>query len=189
MRATSRLTGKAIPNIAQQAGVIKPRCRACAASRLRAPRRSSWASPFPIRRPSPRRSASAIPRAGKARPRRWRSRTALIESVTDEEILAAYAMTARMEGLFAEPASTAPVAGLLRMGRRGLIPKGSLVTLTLTGHGLKDPGHGNGAERGLRRRSPNRTSTRCWKFWPFLRLNVMILNLIDRRRSIGCSIF
>jgi len=25
------------------------------------------------------------------------------------------------------------------MGRQGLIPKGSLVTLTLTGHGLKDP--------------------------------------------------
>ncbi len=38
-----------------------------------------------------------------------------------------------------EPACAAPVAGLLRMGRRGLIPKGSLITLTLTGHGLKDP--------------------------------------------------
>lgn len=63
----------------------------------------------------------------------------LVESVTDEEILAAYAQTARLEGLFAEPASTAPVAGLLRMGRQGLIPKGSVVTLTLTGHGLKDP--------------------------------------------------
>jgi threonine synthase len=63
----------------------------------------------------------------------------IIESVTDAEILAAYSMAARMEGLFAEPASTAPIAGLLRMGRRGLIPKGSLVTLTLTGHGLKDP--------------------------------------------------
>jgi threonine synthase len=63
----------------------------------------------------------------------------VIESVTDEEILAAYAQTARMEGLFAEPASTAPVAGLLRMGRQGRIPKGSIVTLTLTGHGLKDP--------------------------------------------------
>ena len=63
----------------------------------------------------------------------------LIESVTDDEILTAYAMAARLEGLFAEPASTAPLAGLLRMGRRGLIPKGSLVTLTLTGHGLKDP--------------------------------------------------
>ena len=63
----------------------------------------------------------------------------LIESVTDAEILAAYAKAARLEGLFAEPASTAPLAGLLRMGKRGLIPKGSLVTLTLTGHGLKDP--------------------------------------------------
>ncbi len=59
--------------------------------------------------------------------------------MTDAEILAAYSMTARMEGLFAEPASTAPVAGLLRMGRQGRIPKGSIVTLTLTGHGLKDP--------------------------------------------------
>lgn len=63
----------------------------------------------------------------------------LVESVTDAEILAAYSLTAKTEGLFAEPASTAPVAGLLRMGRRGLIPKGSIVTLTLTGHGLKDP--------------------------------------------------
>jgi len=63
----------------------------------------------------------------------------LMESVTDAEILAAYALVARMEGVFAEPASAAPLAGLLRMGRRGLIPKGSLITLTLTGHGLKDP--------------------------------------------------
>jgi threonine synthase len=63
----------------------------------------------------------------------------LIESVTDAEILAAYAQIARLEGLFVEPACAAPVAGLLRMGRRGLISKGSLITLTLTGHGLKDP--------------------------------------------------
>ena len=63
----------------------------------------------------------------------------IIESVTDAEILAAYSLAARREGVFAEPASTAPLAGLLRTGRAGLIPKGSLVTLTLTGHGLKDP--------------------------------------------------
>ena len=63
----------------------------------------------------------------------------VIESVTDAEILVAYNLAARREGLFAEPASTAPLAGLIRMGRQGLIPKGSLVTLTLTGHGLKDP--------------------------------------------------
>jgi len=79
-------------------------------------------------------------------PASWQGATAalaeshgVIESVTDAEILAAYALAARLEGLFAEPASAAPLAGLLRMGRRGLIPKGSLVTLTLTGHGLKDP--------------------------------------------------
>jgi threonine synthase len=79
-------------------------------------------------------------------PASWQGATAaiaesqgLIESVTDEEILTAYALVARLEGLFAEPASVAPLAGLLRMGRRGLIPKGSLITLTLTGHGLKDP--------------------------------------------------
>ncbi len=63
----------------------------------------------------------------------------LIESVTDDEILHAYGLIARLEGLFVEPACAAPVAGLLRMARKGLIPKGSLVTLTLTGHGLKDP--------------------------------------------------
>jgi len=79
-------------------------------------------------------------------PASWKGATAavaesngLIESVTDDEILAAYALVARLEGLFAEPACAAPVAGLLRMGRRGLIPKGSVITLTLTGHGLKDP--------------------------------------------------
>ena len=63
----------------------------------------------------------------------------LIESVTDAEILSAYSKIARIEGLFVEPASAAPVAGLLRMGQRGLIPRGSVVSLTLTGHGLKDP--------------------------------------------------
>ena len=63
----------------------------------------------------------------------------LIESVTDAEILSAYARIARLEGIFVEPACAAPVAGLLRMGRRGLIPAGSVITLTLTGHGLKDP--------------------------------------------------
>lgn len=62
-----------------------------------------------------------------------------IESVTDDEILQAYDLVARHEGLFVEPACAAPVAGLLRAGRQGRIPKGSLITLTLTGHGLKDP--------------------------------------------------
>jgi len=62
-----------------------------------------------------------------------------IDKVTDEEILAAYKLLARTEGLMAEPASTAALAGLAKCIQAGLIPEGSLVTATLTGHGLKDP--------------------------------------------------
>ena len=72
----------------------------------------------------------------------------LIESVTDAEILHAYGLVARLEGVFAEPASVAPLAGLLRMGRAGLIPKGSLITATLTGNGLKDPDTAMGQVEG-----------------------------------------
>lgn len=61
-----------------------------------------------------------------------------IESVTDEEILAAQLMLAREEGVFCEPASAAPVAGLLKLAREGRAPGGTVVAV-LTGHGLKDP--------------------------------------------------
>jgi threonine synthase len=59
-----------------------------------------------------------------------------IEAVTDEEILAAYHLVARVEGVFCEPASAAPVAGILKF--RDDLPEGPVVC-TLTGHGLKDP--------------------------------------------------
>lgn len=62
-----------------------------------------------------------------------------IDKVTDDEILSAYRLLARTEGLFVEPACAAPVAGLARRIREGAIPSGSVVTVTLTGHGLKDP--------------------------------------------------
>lgn len=62
-----------------------------------------------------------------------------IDKVTDEEILAAYRLVARTEGVFVEPASAAPLAGLIKCVKQGLIPKGSLITATMTGHGLKDP--------------------------------------------------
>jgi threonine synthase len=63
----------------------------------------------------------------------------LIESVTDEQILAAYRLLAEREGVFAEPASAAGVAGLLQASEAGQVPAGSVVVCTLTGHGLKDP--------------------------------------------------
>jgi threonine synthase len=61
-----------------------------------------------------------------------------ILAVTDREILAAYRRVAR-EGLFAEPASAASVAGLLDLHADGVLPKGATVVCVLTGHGLKDP--------------------------------------------------
>jgi threonine synthase len=60
-----------------------------------------------------------------------------IEAVTDRQILAAYRRVA-LEGLFAEPASAASVAGLLQLHDEGRLPAGSTVVCVLTGHGLKD---------------------------------------------------
>jgi threonine synthase len=64
----------------------------------------------------------------------------LIDKVTDEEILQAYKLLAQNEGVFAEPASAASVAGILKLHHNNFFQgqKGNIVC-TLTGHGLKDP--------------------------------------------------
>ncbi|WP_322819626.1 threonine synthase [Tepidiforma sp.] len=62
----------------------------------------------------------------------------LIEAVTDDDILEAYRLLARREGLFVEPASAATVAGLLKLARNGRL-RGERAVAILTGHGLKDP--------------------------------------------------
>jgi threonine synthase len=62
----------------------------------------------------------------------------LIESVTDEEILAAYRLLASREGLFCEPASAAGVAGIIKLHHNGRLDAGQLIVCTLTGNGLKD---------------------------------------------------
>jgi threonine synthase len=63
----------------------------------------------------------------------------LIESVTDAEILEAYRMLASLEGLFAEPACAAPIAGLRQLAARNFFTEPAVIVVTLTGHGLKDP--------------------------------------------------
>ncbi|MGE3154149.1 MAG: threonine synthase [Nitrospiraceae bacterium] len=63
----------------------------------------------------------------------------LIDMVTDEEILDAYKLVAREEGVFCEPASAASVAGVAKLWRNRALPDGAVVVCTLTGHGLKDP--------------------------------------------------
>jgi threonine synthase len=62
-----------------------------------------------------------------------------IGMVTDDEILDAYRLLARTEGVFVEPASAASVAGLIKGAREGLVARGESVVCTVTGHGLKDP--------------------------------------------------
>jgi threonine synthase len=62
-----------------------------------------------------------------------------IDMVSDEEILSAYALLARSEGIFAEPASAASLAGVLKYAEKGLFKKEDRIVCVLTGHGLKDP--------------------------------------------------
>jgi len=62
-----------------------------------------------------------------------------IDSVTDEEIINAYRLLARSEGIFAEPASAASVAGLIKAFSQNKIVEDSTIVCVLTGNGLKDP--------------------------------------------------
>jgi threonine synthase len=62
-----------------------------------------------------------------------------IDFVTDEEILQAYSKLASSEGIFAEPASCASLAGIYKQLMQGGIPRGSRIVAVLTGNGLKDP--------------------------------------------------
>jgi threonine synthase len=98
----------------------------------------------------PETIASAI-RIGN--PASWKqARAAIVESrgaidvLSDDDILAAQTWLARREGIFAEPASAASIAGLFKCCDSrdaaypfGEIPEGSRIICTVTGHGLKDP--------------------------------------------------
>jgi threonine synthase len=92
---------------------------------------------------NPKTVASAI-RIGN--PASWEGATmardesgGVIAAVTDIEILSAQIRLASSEGLFAEPASAAPLALLFALMREGKIEKDATVVVVLTGSGLKDP--------------------------------------------------
>jgi threonine synthase len=63
----------------------------------------------------------------------------IIDMVSEEEIAQAYTLLASTEGVLAEPASSASVAGLIKSHKAGLIAQGSDIVCVLTGNGLKDP--------------------------------------------------
>ena len=74
-----------------------------------------------------------------------------VAAVTDAQILAAYGLLAREEGVFCEPASAASVAGLIARAEAGDLRPGEKVVCVLTGHGLKDPDTAIGACEPVRR--------------------------------------
>jgi len=63
----------------------------------------------------------------------------LAAAVSEDEILGAYALLARHEGLFVEPSSAASVAAALQLGRAGQLTRSSTVVCISTASGMKDP--------------------------------------------------
>ena len=105
---------------------------------------AAGAAPFVVGHPikDPETIATAI-RIGK--PASWDLAIAArdesggwIRAVTDEAILSAQARLAAELGVFVEPASAAPIAGLLAAAAAGEVPRGATITCTVTGNGLKD---------------------------------------------------
>ncbi|PCI38087.1 MAG: threonine synthase [Elusimicrobia bacterium] len=113
------------------------------------PKMMGWqaagAAPIVLGRPikNPKTIASAI-RIGdpvswkRAEQARDRSK-GHIGKVSDREILSAYRLLAREEGVFCEPSSATGVAGLIAWTKRKKIRPGSKIVCILTGNGLKDP--------------------------------------------------
>ena len=62
-----------------------------------------------------------------------------IGMVSDDDIIEAYHLMGRREGIFCEPASAASVAGFIRRARQGESFEGRRVVCIITGSGLKDP--------------------------------------------------
>ncbi|MBV8086772.1 MAG: threonine synthase [Chloroflexi bacterium] len=62
-----------------------------------------------------------------------------IDAVTDDEIIRAYKLISRLEGIFCEPASAASVAGVIKMVTAKRLAPDATIVCILTGSGLKDP--------------------------------------------------
>ena len=75
----------------------------------------------------------------------WRALRAVREShgravaLSDEEILDAQSLAARLSGIFAEPAGIVSVAAARKLRAVGVIGRDEIVVCNITGHGLKQP--------------------------------------------------
>jgi len=78
-------------------------------------------------------------------PRNWRKAVNCVResggsfvTASDEQIMEAVRLTARLAGVFAEPAAAAAVAGIMAARRQGILSARSNVLAMITGNGLKD---------------------------------------------------
>jgi len=92
--------------------------------------------------PHPETVATAIrigaPASWKKALRAVRDSGGTMLTVSDRQILQAQRLLASKEGIFAEPASSASLAGLLKAARSNLIGRRDSIVCVITGHGLKD---------------------------------------------------
>jgi len=102
----------------------------------------SYNSGKPIRPVQSKTLADSIavdkPRDGDMARRALRQSRGVAITVSDDEILEAMRLTARTEGVFAEPAAAAAVAGLKRATAEGILRPRKRVVAIITGNGLKD---------------------------------------------------
>jgi threonine synthase len=96
---------------------------------------------IPIQHPETIATAIKIgsPASWKKALRAVRDSGGIMEAVTDDEILEAQRLLARLEGVFVEPASASSIAGMKKLIEVGLVGADERVTCVVTGHGLKDP--------------------------------------------------
>ena len=62
----------------------------------------------------------------------------IIDMVSDDEILDAQRIMSSQAGVFGEPASCAPLAGLIKLTKQGMKFAGKVIVCVVTGNGLKD---------------------------------------------------
>ena len=90
----------------------------------------------------PQTAASAIkigaPASWKKALRALKDSGGTMLTVSDHEILRAQQLLANHEGIFAEPASAASVAGLAKAAASKLVTRHESIVCVITGHGLKD---------------------------------------------------
>jgi len=130
------------------------------------------------------------PTCGSAALSAIRHSTGLAMAVTDRETLDAAGMLARLEGVFAEPASATTIAALSRLMEDGTIDVSDRVVCMITGMGLKYPEMTKSLVRGKATLERLLTSVEERRYTTELgKTKMCILQILSRNESYGYDIW